>query len=114
VVPTSKNTLPPVNPKKKTNEDHGKDRGRSSWHQGEHFSLGKSPRRGRVTGGSSSIDLNFLGHDLQVAKGVTITSNPFEQDTYFSARPSQVHDAFMELCSCTLVLGKHMTSDLMR
>ena len=49
-------------------------------------------------------------YDLQVAKGVTITLNPYEQDPY----DLQVYDAFIKLCSRTLVLDKFMAFDLMR
>jgi len=104
-------TRPPVNPKKRTKDDHGKDQGRYSRRHGE-LSSGKSPKRGRGVGGSSSGGLDFFSHDLRVADGVTL--NPYEQDYFLSARPSQVHDAFMELCSRTLVLGKRMASDLLK
>jgi len=104
---------PPVNPKKRSKDDHGKDRGRSSRCHGERSSSSKSPKRGRGVGGSSSSDLDFFSHDLRVAEGVTVTLNPFKQDS-LSARPSQVHDAFMELCSRTLILGKRMASDLLK
>jgi len=119
VVPTAvvlgpDTSCPPVNPKKRTNDDHGKDRGRSSRRHGEHSSLGKFPKRGRGVGGSSSSDLDFFSHDLRVSEGVRVTLSPYEQDSFLSARPSQVHDAFMELYSRTLVLGKRMTFDLMK
>jgi len=70
VVLAPKSTRPPVNLKNRTKEDHVKDHCRSSRHYKERSSSSKSPRRGRVTGGSSSTDLDFLGHDLQVVEGV--------------------------------------------
>jgi len=103
----------PTNPKKRK-EDHGKDRGKSSRRHGEHSSSGRSPKRGRLPGGPGSSGPDFLGHDLNVAEKVRIMLNPYQQDAYLSARLSQVHDAFMELCSRTLVLGKRMASDLMK
>ena len=103
----------PTNPKKRK-EDHGKDPGKSSRRHGERSSSGRSPKRGRLPGGPSSSGPDFLGHDLNVAEKVSIMLNPYQQDAYLSARPSQVHDAFMELCSRTLVLGKQMVSDLMK
>jgi len=51
---------------------------------------------------------------MNVAEKVNIMLNPYQQDAYLSVRPSQVHDAFMELCSRTLVLSKRMASDLMK
>jgi len=90
------------------------DRGKSSRRHGERSSSGRSPKRGQLPGGPSSSGPDFLGHDLNVAEKVNIMLNPYQQDAYLSARPSQVHDAFMELCSRTLVLGKRMASDLMK
>ena len=110
-VPAAETTRPP-NPKKRK-EDHGKDCGKSSRCHGDRSSSGKSPKRGRLAGGSSSSDPDFLGHELNVAEKVTVKLNPYQQDAYLSVRPSQMHDAFMELCSRTLVLGKRMASDLM-
>ena len=49
-----------------------------------------------------------------MAEGMTITLNPYEQDAYLSARPSQVHDVFMELCSRILIIGKRVTSNMMK
>jgi len=111
-VPTIE-TSRPVNPKKRK-EDHGKDCGRSSWRHGERFSSGRSPKRGQLPGGLGASGPDFLGHELNVAEKVNIMLNPYQQDAYLSARPSKVHDAFMELCSQTLVLGKRMASDLMK
>jgi len=100
-----------INPKKRK-EEHGKDWGKASRCHGDR-SPERSPKQGRGVGGSSS-DPDFLGHDLRVAEKVSIKLNPYRQDAYLSACPSQVHDAFMELCSRTLVLGKRMASDLMK
>ena len=111
-VPAAETNRPP-NPKKRK-EDHGKDRGKSSRRHGDRSSSGKSPKRGRVAGGSSSSDPDFLGHKLNVAEKVTVKLNPYHQDAYLSVRPSQMHDTFMELCSRTLVLDKRMTSNLMK
>jgi len=111
-VPAAETTRPP-NPKKRK-EEHGRDRGKSSRRHGNRSSSGKSPKRGRLAGGSSSGDPDFLGHELNVAEKVTIKLNPYQQDAYLSVRPSQMHDAFMELCSRTLVLGKRMASDLVK
>jgi len=108
-MPVAEGNRPPINPKKRK-----EDRGRSSRHHRERSSLGKSPKRGRAAGGSSSTDPKFLDHDLQVAEKVTIKLNPYEQDAYLLAHPSQVHDALMGLCSRTLVLGKRIASDLMK
>jgi len=110
-IPGPKAQLLSINSKKRK-EEHGKDRGKSSRRHGDR-SPGKSPKRGRGVGGSSSGP-DFLGHDLRVAEKVSIKLNPYQQDAYLSARPSQVHNAFMELCSCTLVLGKRMALDLMK
>ena len=112
-VPAVETNCPPTNPKKRK-KDYGKGCGKSSRRHGERSSSGKSPKRGRVAGGSSSSDPDFLGHELKVADKVTVKLNPYQQDAYLSVRPSQMHDAFLELCSRTLVLGKRMTSDLMK
>jgi len=58
VIPRLESTHHPFNPKKRTKEDHGKDHGRYSRGPGE-CSFGKSPRKGRVTRGSSSTDPTF-------------------------------------------------------
>ncbi|KAK7382366.1 hypothetical protein VNO80_01217 [Phaseolus coccineus] len=108
-VPAAEAVRPPSNPKRRK-----EDRGKSSRRHGERSSSGRSPKRGRLTGGPSSSGPDFLGHELNVAEKVSIKLNPYQQDAYLSARPSQVHDAFMELCSRTLVLGKRMASDLMK
>jgi len=113
VVSASESNRPPMNPKKRTKKDHEKDHGRYSRCHGERSSSGKSPRRDHMVWGSSSTDPDFLGH-LQVVERVTITLNPYEQGAHLSARPSQIHYAFMELCSQTLVLDKRMASDLMK
>jgi len=112
-VPASEVNRPPSNPKKRK-EEHGKDRGKSSLRHGECSSSGKSPKIGRVAGGSSSSDPDFLGNELNVAEKVNVKLNPYQQDAFLSVRPSQMHDAFMELCSRTLVLSKRMASDLMK
>ena len=67
-----------------------------------------------MAGGWSSSDPDFLGHGLNVAEKVTVKLNPYQQDPYLSVRPSQMHDAFMRLCSRTLVLDKRMASDFMK
>jgi len=74
VVPTPESTRPPINPKKRMKEDHGKDCGRSSRRHGERSPSGKSPRKGWVTGGSSST-----GPNLQVAEGRPLHSTPMSK-----------------------------------
>jgi len=46
VVSGPNTSRPPANPKKRTKDDHGKDRGRSSRRHREYSSSGKSPKRG--------------------------------------------------------------------
>jgi len=65
VVPTPDNACPLVNPKKRTTDDHGKDRGRSSRRHGERSSSGKSLKRGRGVEGLSSSSFDFFSHDLR-------------------------------------------------
>ena len=94
---------PSINSKNRK-EDHGKDHGRSSRRHGECSSSGKSPKRGRVVGGRVQLTLISWVTTCKWMK----RSQSYEQDAYLSARPFQVHDAFMELCLRTLVLGKRM------
>jgi len=64
VVPATESTCPLINPKKRTKEDHRKDHGRSFRCHIECSTSGKSPKKGHGTRGSSSTNLDFLGHDL--------------------------------------------------
>lgn len=109
VVATPEGNRPPIN-SKNMKEGHGKDHGRSSRRHRECSSLGKSPKRGRVAGGR--VQLTLISW-VTTCKWIR-RSQPYKQDAYLLARPFQVHDAFMELCLCTLVLGKRMALDLMK